>query len=144
MNNMLCDPASKQITALFDLDFSLITHPFHEFCSSFHDVGGNVRRKPLSAAVISGEFDGAAPEGVDEEQWALARAFDAALAKTDILKPSHIKGLEGLLRLSALQGMLCPFQFHTGELAQLNEQEKIEKRARAEAVLTEFLTSYGY
>jgi hypothetical protein len=141
---MLCDPHTKQITALFDLDFSLVTHPFHEFYSSFRDVGGNLVRKELRPALISGNFAGPPPEGVDADLWQLARTFDASLAERKAVKPSDIKGVGGLLELSELLRILYPFQFHGLEVAGVSEERRAEMRAEAEGRVVDFLGRHGY
>ena len=80
--------------------------------------------------MMSGNFDGEPPEGVGADKWELARTFNAALAKGEAVRPGDMKGIEGLLQLSELQGMLSPFH--------------VEVMAEAEAALTEFLGRHGY
>jgi hypothetical protein len=142
---MLCNPDTKEVTALFDFDFSFVTHPFHEFYQSFSGgLGGNLRSKTLRQAILSGTFD-SRPDGVDADEWELARTWDAALAKHGAIRPCEIKGVDNLMELGAFLLLLCPFQlYHAGVLGRMDAARTAEAMARAEAALVEFLGRHGY
>jgi hypothetical protein len=141
---MLCNPDTKEITALFDLDFCFVTHPFYEFYQSFSGLGGNLRSKGLQRAILSGAFD-EKPDGVEPDDWELARTWDAALARHGAIRPSGLRGIGNLMELSKFQSLLCPFQLSRARVPEgMDAARTAEVMAPAEGALTEFLGRHGY
>lgn len=148
MNNMLFDKNTKRITAVLDFDWSSVSHPFDEFVSGLHDIGGNIahENKKIEAAILSGDFS-TSPNDLDEEStrpWEVAKAWNMAM-KTGVLSLSDIEGVDQMLDILRLQGLVSPFRLcNASMLEKIGEEEKVELRAKAEADLIEWLEKYGF
>ncbi|WDK18186.1 phosphotransferase enzyme family protein [Colletotrichum graminicola] len=153
MNNVLFDTATNKITGLVDFNFSYISHSFQEFVESFSDIGGNINGGPspdhtedhLLKALLTGSFevDNLPAEAYD--LWAVAKAWDAALAARNALKPSRIAGISVLTQLAKLEGLLCPFRLaHPVFLKRMTPKQVAEERAAAEEALVTCLGSLGF
>lgn len=152
-NNVLFDSATNKITGLVDFDFSYISHPYQEFVASFSDVGGNIigGRGPdctegrLPKALLIGSFEVKDLPAEACEVWEIAKAWDAALAARNILKPSTIAGVSVLTQLAKLEGLLCPFKLaHPTFLKTMTLERIAEERAAAEEALVTCLGSLGF
>ncbi|WQF77167.1 Putative aminoglycoside phosphotransferase, protein kinase-like domain superfamily [Colletotrichum destructivum] len=153
MNNVLFDSATNKITGLVDFDFSYISHPYQEIVASFSDVGGNIieDRGPdytegrLPKALLTGSFEVKDLPAEACEVWEIAKAWDAALAARNTLKPRTIAGVSVLAQLAKLEGLLCPFKVaHPVFLKNMTSEKIAEERAAAEEASVTCLGSLGF
>lgn len=150
MNNMLIDPASKRIIALFDFDFAFISHPCQEYFTSLGDVGGDPSglfgRDPtngrLAHALLTGDFEAT---DLPEEAiglWTSARTFDKALRSRGTTRLCEMTGVSVLDKFRRLEFLLCPFRLvHPFFLAKKTPEQIEEERAVAENNLLDCLSS---
>ncbi|KAK2014489.1 hypothetical protein LZ32DRAFT_674324 [Colletotrichum eremochloae] len=153
MNNVLFDTATNKITGVVDFDFSYVSHPCQEFVTSFGDVGGNINgghgpdvtEGRLPKALLTGSFEANDMPAEAREVWAVAKAWDAALATRNAMKPSTITGMSRLAQLAKLEGLLCPFRLaHPVFLKRLTPEQVAEHRTAAEEALIACLSSMGF
>ncbi|KAH0430097.1 phosphotransferase enzyme family protein [Colletotrichum camelliae] len=154
-NNIQYDPATKRITGVLDFDWAYVSHPAHEFFTSFGDVGGSTNggtaRDPdlsngkIAKAMLAGNFD--IPDLPEEAVGQLARAktWDDALIERGALRPSDIAGMAALEQLRKLESLLAPFAlYHPVMLKRKTPEQIVEMRAAGEKELIECLERFGY
>lgn len=142
MNNMLFDSTTKRVTSVLDFDWSCVTHPGEEFFSGLWDLGGGFddRTEDIQGSILTGNFDTTHEfaSGQDAEKWEVAKAWNEAASRRGILRPSSIRGMENLLALKDLEGMLCPFALsnehmlrRASELDKCQQKKDLEEKIRA-------------
>lgn len=147
---MLFDKTTNKVTAVLDFDFASVSHPFEEFISmSLNDIGGNVGDEDtdVTRAILSGDF--ATPPADQDEQpakvWELSKTWNAVLKESTALAPSQIHGVQEIRDLMRLQRLFCPYQLSsTSALEKLNDEERAQLRAKAEADLLACLERHGF
>lgn len=146
---MLFDPATKRITGVLDFDWSCVSHPFDEFSSLLADVGGNisVADTALNAAKLSGDFS-TPPAGLDaaaSAAWDLAKAWDASMQASGVVRPGAMPGVDRIRNVLRLQRLVCPYPLGSeSALASLDDEEKATLRAKAEGELVQWLDTHGF
>ncbi|KJZ76369.1 hypothetical protein HIM_04098 [Hirsutella minnesotensis 3608] len=147
MNNMLFDPESKRITALLDFDWAAVTHPAHEFFTSFHDFKGTTRlldSVSLQRAVLTSDFRRHHDDGEVDEAWELAAAWDEALRQNGAMRPSDIRGINTLENLRHLADLIAPFHLTNPVMVKrLTDEQLGDARAKNERALLEALEALG-
>ncbi|KAI1142920.1 hypothetical protein F5Y05DRAFT_420759 [Hypoxylon sp. FL0543] len=124
MENVLCDPNTKKITALLDFERACVAHPSLEFLLSFRDLGGNIADnripyKPMEEDLIDQiVFDSfevlTLPQkttgviGQTAEFWEQAMAWDRALRDNGVTKPSMILGIQQIRLVARITASLWP------------------------------------
>jgi hypothetical protein len=144
-NNILYHPETELISGLLDFDFTLVSHPYHEFASSFSTMNGNLRDEKFAAAILASRFENPPPSSVDSEEWDLAKEWSWALVVHGAQMLSSMKGIEGLRRLSSFESLLCPVSLYYPFLLKMHKPEELPKmRAASEKQLSDFLAEEGY
>jgi len=115
--------------------------------SSFYNFGGNLGDDSLRSSLVSGTFDTQPPkeEGSDE-LWAVSKAWDTALRKLDVIKPSTSADVGAFLKLHDFGDLLCPFRlYHPTLIKRLGSDENAKEAVMdAERALSEFLEGEGF
>lgn len=154
-NNVQFDPETRRITGVLDFDWAYVSHPAHEFFTSFGDIGGSTNggtaRDPdlsdgkIAKAMLAGDFSiPNLPEGA-LGQLARAKAWDDALAERGALRPSEIPGMTAIEQLRKLESLLAPFALHHPVMLKRKTAEQIvEMRTAGEKELIECLERFGY
>lgn len=153
-DNLLYNPKTGHITALFDYDFACIQHPAHEFFCSFASSGGQLNGwspDPEAAlfqhAKLTGRFPSPLPardgSGID---WEIARAWEDELRKLDIKRPSSFQGIDKVADVEALLGLLLPWRLTNEDALRRNPDEEKRKALRqsSERQLEEILEHLGF
>ncbi|KAK3364264.1 hypothetical protein B0T25DRAFT_60491 [Lasiosphaeria hispida] len=128
-DNLLYNPMTGRITALLDYDFSSIQHPAYEFLRSFATSGGQLcgwanddtpqgkEAELLRNAKLGGQFPsplpiwaGSTADGRLAIDWELAQAWEEALQKLDVKRPSTIPGIDKLADADEVLGSLLPWR----------------------------------
>ncbi|KAM7192631.1 hypothetical protein V8F33_008242 [Rhypophila sp. PSN 637] len=150
MNNMLYDPSTERITALLDFDWASVSHPSEEYFSGLWDVFGgiNERNAGFRAQILAGTFsDHRRSEGLSEEgvgQWEVAKSWSAASTSRDLIRPSTIPGIDRLMAMEQLEGLICPFQLDNEFMHNRMTEDKWEKRrAENELKIISWLENWG-
>lgn len=116
---------------------------------SFSHTGGNVGDEDtdISQAILSGDFT-TPPANLDEEsakEWELAKTWDTLLQESTALAPSQIKGVDEIHDLMRFQRLLCPYRLSSvSALEEIDDEKRIELRAKAEAGLLGWLEKHGF
>ncbi|KAI8225144.1 hypothetical protein K4K54_004794 [Colletotrichum sp. SAR 10_86] len=154
-NNVQFDPETRRITGVLDFDWAYVSHPAHEFFTSFGDIGGSTNggtaRDPdlsdgkIAKAMLAGDFSiPNLPEGA-LGQLARAKAWDDGLAERGALRPSEIPGMTAIEQLRKLESLLAPFALHHPVMLKRKTAEQIvEMRGAGERELIECLERFGY
>ncbi|KAK1981533.1 hypothetical protein LZ30DRAFT_546510, partial [Colletotrichum cereale] len=69
--------------------------------------GPDVTEGRLPMALLTGSFEVSDLPAEARETWAIAKAWDAALATGNTMKPSTIAGMSALAQLAKLKELLC-------------------------------------
>ncbi|EFY87430.1 hypothetical protein MAC_06538 [Metarhizium acridum CQMa 102] len=146
MSNMLYNPHTKRITALLDFDWSSVTHPAHEFFTSFHDVHGRVDETSdkLRRAILSGDFSNRPDKDEDQEAWKLAKTWDEALKGHGGMRPCDVKGMGLLQGLWKFVYCICPFELGSKViLFRRSKKESEAAKVRVEGQISKMLSGWG-
>ncbi|KAH9222213.1 hypothetical protein DL95DRAFT_354443 [Leptodontidium sp. 2 PMI_412] len=157
-NNILFDPATHNITALLDWDFSAILHPIHEFLNSFSGFGESLQGYSPSesaddASIRDAKIHGfssvlsAQPECDSEKgsRWENLKTWEEALEYADVKRPSTMQGVEDVADVEALLGMVLPWRLSNGDaLRRMDESAILKCREESEVALGKMLFYLGY
>ncbi|KAF5872639.1 putative phosphotransferase enzyme family protein [Botrytis fragariae] len=126
--NLLYDPATCRITALLDYDFARILHPAYEFFLSFGSSGGDREAEGLRTSKLTGRFPSPLPTRVAPQngtgiEWEVAQAWEEALQKMDVKRPSDIPGTEILANIDQLSDALLPWRLANEDFLNVNRDE---------------------
>lgn len=133
--NLLYDPATRRITALLDYDFASILHPAYEFFLSFGSSGGQFlgwsgdkEAEVLRNSKLTGLFPSPLPTPVASQNgpgidWEVAQAWEEALQKIDVKRPSNIPGIENLADIDDLLAALVPWRLANEDFLNMNRDE---------------------
>ncbi|KAL4908172.1 hypothetical protein BDW74DRAFT_97962 [Aspergillus multicolor] len=153
-NNILYDTSTKRITALIDYDFAYILHPSYEFLRSFDGAGGQFRgwsgdedseQSALRDAKLNG-FPSPLPESTkDGVQWEMAQAWEVALIKLDVKRPSAIPGIENVADVDSVLRTILPWRLSNPDILRLQSEAVITKcRDQDEEQLVKLLDHLGF
>ena len=111
--NILYEPTSMHITALFDYEFSGISHPSHEFLCSLDGYAGQFRgwsgdedseQLALHEAKLHG-FSSPLPvstkDGVD---WEAAKIWEDQFERAQVQRPRTMEGIDKVADIDAIAG----------------------------------------
>jgi hypothetical protein len=78
------------------------------------------------------------------QTWVLVESWLSAVRYNGGIAPSEIKGAEKILDCQKFLNLLCPWQLSSEhKLKSMDDKEKEERRAKAEAELSEWLEMHG-
>lgn len=151
-DNLLYDKATRRITAVLDFDFSHVATIADElFRSLGHGIGrfpdtrnGDTDLIALHNAMLNG-FPNNLPPSNDEVQWHAAKAWDDALYKRSMDRPSTIPGMTKLADLFWLSSQILPFKLCNPVVVGNSTLEQLRQRKEdGEKVLIRFLEENGF
>jgi len=153
-HNLLFDPATNQLTAVVDYDFSHVASQGDEFFYSLAQAGHIVTTEAqglddpdslvLRRCLLTTGFTPEAVAGKPNSHvdWELAAMMDEALAEVGALRPLDIEGMEELSTLYwFFQDVSPPIFFLKGLRAKINT-DKV--RAQTQRHLDAYLSKWGY
>ena len=153
-NNLLHDAASNRITALLDYDFACISHPSYEFFRSFDGAGGQFRgwrgdedteQLALRDAKLHGFPSPLPPRSEEGVDWELMAAWQDELEKTQVLRPSTIRGIEHVADVVAVLTAITPWRITNPDIMKMQSEEvKVIYREDSEKQLIKILARLGF
>lgn len=147
MNNIY-DPCTERITALLDFDWALVS-PVDRVLLW---LVGRLWRHPRTKCRVSGSDLGRfpitkKPEGLSEKgvgQWEVDKSWSAASTSRDLIQPSTIAGIDRLMAMKELEGLICPLQLgNEFMLNRMTEDEKEKSRAETKLKVVSWLEKWG-
>ncbi|KAJ8058569.1 hypothetical protein OCU04_012747 [Sclerotinia nivalis] len=162
-DNLLYDPKTGRITALLDYDFSCILHPAYEFFRSFTGNGGQLtgwsddqisqeqEAVALRNTKLTGQFPSPLPAPVASDNgpavdWELAQIWEDELQKLDVKRPSTILGIDTVVDVDVLLGLLLPWRLINEDFLRMNpdEDQRMALRRMGERQLKGLLKHLGF
>lgn len=148
LNNLLFDVSSRKISALLDFDWTTITHPCQEFFTGARDLAFGTRSKIeiYQRAILEEDFD-ETPEGLSDrhqEKWRTLKAWNAALAAREALRPKSITHFQQLDQLQIIEESLAPFSLVNEVMLKRASDRLAILREEAETSLLATLSAQGF
>lgn len=114
---------------------------------SFSHTGGNIGDEDteITQAIVSGDFTtpSANLDEASAKEWELAKTWNAVLQESTAIAPSRIKGVDEIRDLMRFQRLLCPYRLSSvSALEELDDEKRVELRAKAEAELLDWLENH--
>ncbi|KAK0391961.1 hypothetical protein NLU13_1459 [Sarocladium strictum] len=143
-SNLLFDPETFDLTAVLDFDFSHVGAAVSEFLFSFLDIEGllpgSVQPMGRSRQWILNGF----PKRVDSAT-RVPKAWDAALADADALKPSTIEGAGHVADIWWFSQALCEaYWFMDRFMAKQTPEGLVTLKTRSARELGKYLELWGF